>query len=64
MLAVAELLLVVAELTLQLVHAPVHPRVGVRVVMVGDEQVAMLGVDDQSPRHSRISRYFPRTRRK
>src|SRR5438094_774794 len=42
MLAIAEFLLVIAELTLQLVHTSVHPGISVRVVVVGDEEVAML----------------------
>ena len=46
MLAIAEFLLVIAELTLQLVDTSVHPGISVRVVVVGDEEVAMLGVDD------------------
>ena len=43
MLAIPMLFLVVAELSLKLIHAPIYTGIRVAVVMVGDEHALIIG---------------------
>ena len=46
MLSIAEFLLVLAQLPLELVHATVDAGIRIAVIVMGDKHVLVLGIDD------------------